>query len=355
MKIRFSLTAILLAASVAGSPSNSHSQTTGPVAGRIVSLNCDARLQKNGAQTEAQLSSSRDIALGLFSGDRVQCTGAGYMEVLVFSGTKKITALEGWFSIPPLPPDPPYLNANAVIAQSLANYGRAGATRGNADDSRILWPSANCAVLPDRFVIRWTPVPQKISIAVMSESKDVTIWGPSEVDGAAGSLKSVPLSSALAAYKVKAGSPFLVLTLTLANSSDWEEVRFSLLNAQQEQELNAQLDYWEKHTQGLALRLGRGYSYSRFKLFADAAEEYESALSSAPGSRYLLEDAIEANRLAGRPSRAKELQTRLASQPEAENQLPASSHPRTVGGETEAIYRALPSNEGANVEIQYSM
>ena len=68
MKIRFSLTAILLAASVAGSPSNSHSQTTGPVAGRIVSLNCDARLQKNGAQTEAQLSSSRDIALGLFVG-----------------------------------------------------------------------------------------------------------------------------------------------------------------------------------------------------------------------------------------------------------------------------------------------
>lgn len=315
MNIRFSLTAILLAASAAGSAADSHSQTTGPVAGRIVSLNCDARLQKNGARAEAPLSSSRDIALGLSSGDRVQCTGAGNMEVLVSSGTKNITASDGWFPIPPLPPDPPYPKADAVIAQSLANYGRAGATRGNAADSRILWPSANGAVLPDRFVVRWASVPQKVSIAIMSESKDVTIWGPTAVDGGAGSFKSAALSSALATYRSKAGSPALVLTLTLANSSDWEEVRFSLLNAQQEQELNAQLDYWEKHTKGLALRLGRGYSYSRFKLFADAADEYESALSAAPESLYLLEDAIQANRTAGRPSRVKELQTRLASQP----------------------------------------
>jgi len=87
----------------------------------------------------------------------------------------------------------------------------------------------------------------------------------------------------------------------------------------QEQELNAQLDFWEKHTDGLALRLGRGYSFTRYKLFAEAAEEYESALISAPDSRYILEDAIQANRLAGRPSRVKELQTRLASQPEAAN------------------------------------
>ena len=149
------------------------------------------------------------------------------------------------------------------------------------------------------------------------------LWGPTEVDGGVGSLKSGELSSALAAYKAKAASPSLILTLTLANSSDWEEVHFSLLNARQEQELNAQLDFWEKHTEGLALRLGRGYSFSRFKLFADAAEEYDSSLSSAPESRYLLEDAIQANRLAGRPSRVKELQARLASQPEATNQSSA--------------------------------
>jgi hypothetical protein len=320
MKIRFSLTAILLAASVAGTAADSHSQSAGPVAGRIVSLKCDARMQKNGTQAVSSLSPTRDIALGLSAGDRVQCNGAGYMEVLVASGTKKITASDNWFTIPPLPQDPAYPQGDAVIAQSLANYGRAGATRGATADSRILWPTANSAILPDRFVIRWAPVPQKIDLAVMTEAKDVTIWGPSAVDGRAGSFRSGALSSALAAYKSKAGSPALILTLTIANSSDWEEVHFSLLSGKQEQELNAQLDFWVKRTDGLALRLGRGYSYSRFNLFADAAEEYESALSSAPESRYLLEDAIQADRLAGRPSRVKELRTRLASQPEAANQ-----------------------------------
>ena len=49
---------------------------------------------------------------------------------------------------------------------------------------------------------------------------------------------------------------------------------------------------------------------------AEAAEEFDSALDSASESRYLLEDAIQANRLAGRTSRVKELQTRLASQAE---------------------------------------
>ena len=90
-----------------------------------------------------------------------------------------------------------------------------------------------------------------------------------------------------------------------------------MLNGRQEQELNAQLDFWAKHTDGLALLLGRGYSYTRHKLFAEAAEEYESALSSASESRYLLEDAIQANRLAGRMSRVKELQARMASSPKA--------------------------------------
>jgi hypothetical protein len=137
------------------------------------------------------------------------------------------------------------------------------------------------------------------------------------VDGAAGSLKSDAVSSALVAYKMKAGSPGLILTLTLANASDWKEVHFSFLNSKEEQELSAQLDYWEKHTDSLALHLGRAYSFSRHKLFAEAAEEYDSALNSAPESRYLLEDAIQANRLAGFPSRVKELQTRLASQTQA--------------------------------------
>jgi hypothetical protein len=319
MRMRFSPTAILLAASVTATAADSRAQAPVVVAGRILSVHCDARLYKNGAKADVTLLSPRDIGLGLSEGDRVQCLGTGDIEVLVSDGTKKINVPRKWFPIPPLPVNSNNPKEDTAIADALKNYGVSGATRGIAADSRILWPSENSAVVPEHFAIRWAPVPQKIELSILSGAKDVTLWGPTEMDGTAGFLKSDAVSSALAAYKMKAGSPGLILTLTLENSSDWEEVHFSLLNGRQDQELVAQLDFWQKHTDGLALRLGRGYSFARHKLFAEAAEEYDSALNSAPESRYLLEDAIQANRLAGRPSRVKELQARLASQPQAAN------------------------------------
>jgi hypothetical protein len=321
MTARFTLTAILLAAGLAGCVASSHAQSANVVAGRIVSVHCEAHLQKKDKQADATLNAPRDIALGLSAGDRVQCVGEGYLQVLVFDGTRTVSAKQNpkGFTIPDLPADSRNPKEDTIIAKALSSYGVSGATRGITAGSRILWPSEGSAVMPEHFIIRWAPVPQKIVLSILSEAKDVTLWGPTEVDGAAGSLKSDAISSALAAYKTKLGGQGLVVTLTLANSSDWEEAHYSLLTGKQEQELNTQLQFWEKHTDGLALRLGRGYSFTQHKLFAEADEEYESALQIAPDSRYLLEDAIQANRLAGRPSRVKELQTRLASQPQDSN------------------------------------
>jgi hypothetical protein len=315
MKYRLPLATFLLVATIAGAPTDFYAQTPKSVDGRILSLGCDARLQKRGPGTEVTLSPSRDIGLGLTVGNKVRCIGLGSMEILVPAGKIELKASQGWFTIEAAPQD----QSNREIADQLRNFGVVGATRGNATDSRILWPAESSAVVPEHFVIRWKPVSQKIELSVLSEAKDVTLWGPIEADGTKGSLTSDQVASALAAYKTKSANPALILTVTFANASDWEEAHFSLLNGRQEQELNSQLDFWEKHTQGLALLLGRGYCFSRHKLFAEAADEYDSALVSAPESRYLLEEAIEANRLAGRPSRAKELQTRLESQPKEPN------------------------------------
>jgi hypothetical protein len=59
---------------------------------------------------------------------------------------------------------------------------------------------------------------------------------------------------------------------------------------------------------------------TRHKLSKEAAEQYNSSLSYAPEIRYLKEDAIQAIRLAGRPSCLKQLQTRLATQRQFVNQ-----------------------------------
>jgi hypothetical protein len=310
----FFATALLVTA-VAGAPADSRAQSPKSVDGRIVSLRCAAKLQRNGPGTEVTLNPSTDNLLGLIVGNKVRCFGPGEMEVLVPGGTRTIKASDGWVTIDAALAG----QTNLEIAEQLHGFGLVGATRGNAADSRILWPAESSAVVPEHFVIRWKPVTQKIELSILSEAKDVTLWGPIEADGSKGSLKSDEVASALAAYKTKSSNPALILTVTFANASDWEEAHFSMLNGRQEQELNTQLDFWEKNTKGLALLLGRAYCFSRHKLFAEAADEYDSALVSAPESRYLLEEAIEANRLAGKPTRVKELQTRLESQPKETN------------------------------------
>jgi hypothetical protein len=313
-KIRLPLSWFFLAAAGMGFlAADARAQNKDTVAARILSVQCTAQWKRKGAGTGAALQSPRDIGLGLSAGDQVECAGPGSLDVLVSTGTRKITAAQKWFTVPPLPADPQYPKEDAEIANALKGYGISGATRGRSADSRILWPSENSVVLPEHFAIRWTPLPQKIELAILTETKDVTLWGPTEVDGGAGSLQSDAIAQALAAYTAKRESQGLVLTLTPANSNDWEEVHFSLLRGKQEQELEAELNFWSAHADGLALRLGRGYTYTRNKLFAEAAEEYESALSVAPESPYLLKQAIEANQKAGRRARVQELQKRLAS------------------------------------------
>ena len=165
MKLRFSLTVTLLAAIVAAAATNSRAQTknvqTGKVvAGRIMSLHCDARLLRKGTHDEAKLLYPRDIALGLTAGDAVRCNGPGYLEVLVSEGTRRIPPPQKPFTIEPLPADPKYPE-DKVISESLTGYGVSGATRGITADSRILWPAENSAVVPEHFVIRWAPVRAK--------------------------------------------------------------------------------------------------------------------------------------------------------------------------------------------------
>lgn len=323
MNLRFPAAALALAMGFLAGGGFSHAQETGIVAGRIVSVHCaPALLRKNGTQNKVPLVSPRDIGMPLSAGDEVQCVKGDYLEVLDSDGTKKIPPPpnpDKWFPIRALPPSPVDSKEDTEITKELRGYGIVGATRGNAGLSRILWPAEGSAVVPDNFVIRWVPVSQKITLSILTDTKDTTVWGPDALDGSTGTLKSADASAALAAYKRKAPNARLALTITFGNASDWEEAHFSFLSAPQEQDLNAQLEFWAKHTDGLTLHLGRGYAYARHKLFSEAADEYETALQLAPESPYLLKDAMEADQRAGRASRVKELQSRLASLPPAAN------------------------------------
>jgi hypothetical protein len=57
--------------------------------------------------------------------------------------------------------------------------------------------------------------------------------------------------------------------------------------------------------------LGRASIFSRYRVFPQAAEEYEAALNVAPNSQHLLERASLAHRLTGNSNREEELNRRL--------------------------------------------
>jgi hypothetical protein len=323
MSYRACLIALLLAAGVVGSVPDGRAQGTVASDGRVLNIQCDAaQIQKRNAPSWRALHAPQDIGLPLFGGDQVKCTGAGYVEILIPEGKKQITKALSPFPITAIEVAQKTENCDLQAAEipcALRRLGIVGATRGRAANSRILWPADGSAALPETFAIRWTPVRQKITLSILTETKDLTLWGPAETDGGAGELKSEAVASVLAEYKKQPGNQGLILTLTIGDSGDWEETHFTVVKGQQQQQLTAQLDYWNKNSDGLAQHLGRGYSFSRHKLFSEAADEYDAALKSAPGSRYLLEDALQANRLAGRAPRVKELESQMAALPEAGN------------------------------------
>lgn len=297
-----SLTAAMAAAWCCRAQTASSAATPSAPAGEILNVQCEPRIQPRKKDPVA-------IGLILNAGDIVECAGKGYLELLLPEGKRVLTHEMGQLKIDEVhaAPYPEILNA-------IRRVGVSGATRGNAADARVRWPADGSVIVPEHFEVRWAPVSQKVTVAILSEAKDATVWGPAELDGVSGRLKSEAAAAALEAYKKKSANPRLVLTVTFGEPSDWEEVHFSLLAGRPEQELNTQLDFWAKHTDGLALHLGRGYTFQRYKLFSEGADEYETALTAAPDSPYLLTDAIDADRLAGRLERANELQSRLASQ-----------------------------------------
>jgi hypothetical protein len=296
---------------VIGAPRQVRGQEAEPVDAKIVSIDdkCRAQIKKHNSPSWRPLDRAKSVWLPLTRGDQLQCLGDGQMEILIPTGKTPVRKSPNPYQVAAIQED---TKPNA-IAEELSGLGLVGATRGRSADSRIFWPADGSAVIPEHFEVRWAPVEKKITLTIMSEAKDRTIWGLSEVDGKTGNLKNEALSAALSAYRIQPGGSALVLTLTIGEASDWEESHFSLLNGREQEELNAQLEYWAAHTDGLALHLGWGYSFSRHRLFAEAAEEYEAALRSAPDSPYVLKDAMRADRLAGEATRAKELQLRLGA------------------------------------------
>ena len=174
-------------------------------------------------------------------------------------------------------------------------------------------------VVPEQFSIRWVPSAAGCTLSLtMRDVGGKLLWQSEDVDGASGSLRDDAawwllnggVRQVLVSYRAEKGRG--PLTLQVDDSCGGEyRVSFLLLSVKSEQSLERDLSSWGKGAGTLLHHLGRASVYSRYGVFPQAADEYESALRAAPDSRHLLIRTIKAHRQTGNFLRARELEKRL--------------------------------------------
>lgn len=259
--------------------------------------------RNDGAKRE-RLDPKSDKARRLYPGEQVLCLRGSLLRLRI-GGEPRTAPVARWYTIPPLSS-----SRSDPIRIMLDHYGGpSGIDR--ASPIQVFSPPQYGAARLRPFVIRWMPTAAGCTFSLLIQ--DVVgnrIWRKHDVDGAAGSLSDPSAEQDLEEYRAKNGQA--ELTLTVSDSCDGStQVSFSLLSVAKEQSLTEELAFWDKQTGTFVPHLGRASVYDRYRMFTQAAEEYEAALNVAPESRQLLLRTIAANRATGNLTRASELKKRL--------------------------------------------
>lgn len=252
------------------------------------------------------LDSRRDAARRLFAGEQLQCGRGAILRVRRNGLVERIRCPSGWVTLKRVAS--PQAKASDQV---LAEYGRMSGKPVSAPSGIDLFaPSDRGAAIPSDLTIRWTPVADRRTITlVLRDAARREIWQQDRVDARPGSLVSADLREVLIAYRIQHQG---ALTLTLIDPDGKQKhVTFSLLTEDVEKQLKAELAQWDRESGRIMPRLGRAEAFTRNRLFAEAAAEYDLALRVAPASHDLLIKAIDAHRDAGNLKAASELEARL--------------------------------------------
>lgn len=261
---------------------------------------------------EERLDPRADAARRLYPGEQVRCARGSSLRLWLGLGRRTVYP-SAWFTIPRAA-----TSRSNPARRMLDDYGRVGGLD-RGEQSKILSPSENSMAAPGQFSIRWMPSAAGCTLALtIRDVGGKLLWRREDVDGASGFLTDDGAvrvfddgpGPALVRYRAETGRG--PLTLQLDDSCGGEtRVSFLLLSVKSEQSLERELSSWGKETGTLLQHLGRASVYSRYGVFPQAADEYESALRAAPDSRHLLIRTIKAQRRTGNFLRARELERRL--------------------------------------------
>ena len=262
-------------------------------------------LKQNGKQI--RLNAKADVARVLYVGDGVYCEKGARLSLRIGSKTTELDERSGWFTIPPR-----VSSQSDPHQKAIDEYGRIGGRdKGFISNSTVYSPSDKSVVMPELFVIRWTPLKRRcVASFVIQKPDGQELWRQDKVNGASGSLISAAARQALMNYRAKVGAATLLLKLKDSCGNDDQET-FRLLSAASEESLKGELAFWDHEPDKLIAHLGRASVFGRYSIFPQAAEEYEAALAAAPKSHDLLLRTISAHRRTGNRARANQLEKRL--------------------------------------------
>lgn len=246
--------------------------------------------RQNAAAKSELLDRQSDAGRRLYAGEQVRCARGSSLAIRL--GLKRrLLRGTGWVSIPAAA----FSQTDDPVKVMLDKYGDLGGAERTGEWAQVFSPSDHSVVGPRGFVIRWTPTVQGCTFYLTIRNIESTIvWRRGDVNGASGFLEPGDARQKLTDYQ--AHGDLGPLTLTVDNSCGSQKfVTFSLLSVKNERSLKHDLAFWGKESGLLVYHLGRASVFSRYRMFPQVAEEYESALRTAPRSRDLLKRTILAH------------------------------------------------------------
>lgn len=273
------------------------------VAGVILEIRGRAEWRHNASvKKPKQLHPTLDRGRALHVREQVRAVRKGTLVLFLCSGYKELYPAEGWLTLSAADECP-----NRTMLDSYGKIG--GGSRSGS--TPIFFPADHSAITPGLFKIQWIPSLAKCILKLSIKEMDGrTLWDEENIDGNMGSWDSPKARQELMDYRTKGEESPLVLQLT-DSCANQTKITFSLISANSEASLQAELVSWRQKRPVLLRHLGRAYVFERYRLFSNAAEEYEVALSMAPESRHLLVRTIIAHRVTGNFAREEELKKRM--------------------------------------------
>lgn len=249
------------------------------------------------------LQPKADQYRGLRSGEQVFCARGSRLQLMLNGRLREVKPAEGWVTIPPP------ARTTGLTERAIEAYGRRlGAERPLG--SALYSPAEGSRVRASRLVVRWQPDSawKRITLALRDEAGQ-ELWRRPRVEAGTGRLEDAELRLRLQQRLTSAPDSSLELQLITPDGASYI-VHFSLLPSTEEASLAAELAAFDQGP-GLLPRIGRAQTLIHYRLYNEAADEYEAALSQAPESRALLEKTLQLERLIGNSARAEELEQRL--------------------------------------------